>query len=96
MGLDMVFVHGDAVFAEMRNHPDLHGWMLQHPGTPNGVEITPALLDDLEVYIDTPDKARYSGAFWGVSTPEKWEATRQLVPQLRRLLAEGVVYYQGW
>ncbi len=93
--------------AYWRKFNALHGWMEQKArelgfdGEFNcvPVQLSPALIDQLERDIEAKALTPVAGFFFGEQTiyPEDIEATKQFIADAREQFADGMeVYYDSW
>ena len=73
-----------------RKHSDLNGWLqdkwleTQPEGTDPGdfdctdFQITQEILDEMKKLCDDKYRKHYQGFFWGESSDDQWELTKQL------------------
>ena len=110
MGLDMYFEdkNGNEI-CYFRKHSDLHGWLQERwleanpdkqPDDFNCTKfpITQDILDGMKELCNQTEHEHYSGFFWGESSKEDWEETKQLCDDIQNMLDEDetVNYYSWW
>ena len=93
-----------------RTHAELHQWLSQkwleqHPDKEKDdfrniyLEITPEILKDMTAYAKKGKHEKATGFFWGESSKEEWQETRELCQEIKEIQDSGfgkVFYCLNW
>ena len=94
------------IFAEWREHPNLHGWMRALYGERGGesnqfncntLRLDLADINALEKVVLAGLLPETEGFFFGESQPEDEEDDLAFIAEARKFIAQGyIVYYDSW